>query len=108
VPESNAILIFLLYVSSLTSPIFRSLDDLNTSFQSLKKTSDESATFVAQVRSSMAEFETERNGATDCLKSAFFSSVYLSLPSYRRGAVYLIGVEADVNNFIRRNRGAPE
>lgn len=46
------------------------LDELKTSFKSLKKTSDESGVFVAQVRTSMADFKEERKNAADCFKSA--------------------------------------
>jgi len=47
------------------------LDELETSFKSLKITSDESGAFVAQVRSSMADLKQERKEAADCLKSTF-------------------------------------
>lgn len=47
------------------------LDELETSFKSLKITSDESGLFVAQVRSSMADFKQERKDAADCFKSPY-------------------------------------
>ena len=98
-----------LYVSSLMSPIFRSSDNLNTSFNSLKKKSDESAICIALVRLAMAELETERNGATDCssLESAFFSFLYPSLYPLvlQRSCLFvdvdLIGVETSERTSSR-------
>ncbi|KIM90094.1 hypothetical protein PILCRDRAFT_171861 [Piloderma croceum F 1598] len=46
----------------------RRLDELETSFKSLKITSDESGLFVAQVKSSMVDFKQQRKDAADCLK----------------------------------------